>query len=137
MRYKLLPKTYAKSGIVAGITNAVDDELFEPFAGAGKMLRALQDILPAGDDAKGDVDAANMLMGNLPEKAKSAKNWKKVDLPHDFRVEIGVTEDAVNWLGIYSRWCCILSESISDTKKHAGKTVVLEFDGVMRNASFW
>ena len=33
-----LPKTYAKSGIVAGISNAVDGELFEPFAGAGNML---------------------------------------------------------------------------------------------------
>ena len=28
-----LPKTYAKSGIVAGVSNAVDGELFEPFAG--------------------------------------------------------------------------------------------------------
>lgn len=69
-----LAKTYAKSGIIAGITNAVDGELFEPFAGAGNMIRALQDILPAGDDAKENVDAANMLMGNLPEKAKSAKD---------------------------------------------------------------
>ncbi len=133
-----LPKTYAKSGIVAGITNAVDDELFEPFAGAGKMLRALQDILPAGDDAKGDVDAANMLMGNLPEKAKSAKNWKKVDLPHDFRVEIGVTEDAVNWAqGYIPDGVAYYRKVFQIPKSTLGKRVVLEFDGVMRNASFW
>ena len=133
-----LPKTYAKSGIVAGITNAVDDELFEPFAGAGKMLRALQDILPAGDNAKGDVDAANMLMGNLPEKAKSAKNWKKVDLPHDFRVEIGVTEDAVNWAqGYIPDGVAYYRKVFQIPKSTLGKRVVLEFDGVMRNASFW
>lgn len=133
-----LPKTYAKSGIVAGVTNAVDDELFEPFAGAGNMLRALQDILPAGDDAKGDVDAANMLMGNLPEKAKSAKHWTKVDLPHDFRVEIGVTDDAVNWAqGYIPDGVAYYRKVFKVPKSTLGKRVVLEFDGVMRNASFW
>lgn len=133
-----LPKTYAKSGIVAGVTNAVDGELFEPFAGAGNMLRALQDILPAGDDAKGDVDAANMLMGNIPQKAKSAKDWKKVDLPHDFRVEIGVTEDATNWeQGYIPDGVAYYRKAFKVPKSLLGKRIVLEFDGVMRNASFW
>lgn len=133
-----LPKTYAKSGIVAGISNAVDDELFEPFAGAANMLRALQDILPAGDDAKGDVDAANMLMRNLPEKAKSAKNWKRVDLPHDFRVEIGVTDEATNWAqGYIPDGIAYYRKAFKVPKSTLGKRVVLEFDGVMRNASFW
>lgn len=133
-----LPKTYAKSGIVAGITNAVDDELFEPFAGAGNMLRALQDILPAGDDAKGDIDAANMLMGNLPEKAKSAKHWNRVDLPHDFRVEIGVTKEATNWeQGYIPDGIAYYRKVFKVPKSTLGKRVVLEFDGVTRNASFW
>lgn len=133
-----LPKTYAKSGIVAGITNAVDDELFEPFAGAGNMLRALQDILPAGDEVKGDIDAANMLMGNLPEKAKSAKHWKKVDLPHDFRVEIGVKKDATNWeQGYIPDGVAYYRKVFKIPKSTLGKRVVLEFDGVTRNASFW
>ncbi|MDO4599308.1 MAG: glycoside hydrolase family 2 TIM barrel-domain containing protein [[Ruminococcus] gnavus] len=133
-----LPKTYAKSGIVAGVSNAVDGELFEPFAGAGNMLRALQDILPAGDDAKGDVDAANMLMGNLPEKAKSAKNWKRVNLPHDFRVEIGVSDEATNWAqGYIPDGIAYYRKAFKVPKETLGKRVVLEFDGVMRNASFW
>lgn len=133
-----LPKTYAKSGIVAGVSNAVDDESFEPFAGAANMIRALQDILPAGDDAKGDVDAANMLMGNLPEKAKSAKHWKKVDLPHDFRVEIGVTDEATNWAqGYIPDGIAYYRKVFQVPKSTLGKRVVLEFDGVMRNASFW
>ena len=133
-----LPKTYAKSGIVAGISNAVDGELFEPFAGAANMIRALQDILPAGDDAKGDVDAANMLMGNLPEKAKSAKHWKNVDLPHDFRVEIGVQDTAANWAqGYIPDGIAYYRKAFKIPKSTLGKRVVLEFDGVMRNASFW
>ncbi len=133
-----LPKTYAKSGIVGGITNAVDDELFEPFAGAGNMLRALQDILPAGEDVKGDIDAANMLMGNLPEKAKSAKHWKSVDLPHDFRVEIGVTKEATNWeQGYIPDGIAYYRKVFKVPKSTLGKRVVLEFDGVTRNASFW
>ena len=64
-----IPKTYAKSGVLAGITNVVDGERFEPFAGAGKMLRALRDILPAGEEVKDDIDAGSMLMGKLPETA--------------------------------------------------------------------
>lgn len=133
-----LPKTYAKSGIVAGVSNAVDGELFEPFAGAANMIRALQDILPAGDDAKGDVDAANMLMGNLPEKAKSAKNWKKVDLPHDFRVEMGVSDEATNWAqGYIPDGIAYYRKAFKVSRDMLGKRIVLEFDGVMRNASFW
>ena len=133
-----LAKTYAKSGIIAGITNAVDGELFEPFAGAGNMIRALQDILPAGDDAKENVDAANMLMGNLPEKAKSAKDWKKVNLPHDFRVEIGVSDDATNWAqGYIPDGIAYYRKAFKVSKSLLGKRIVLEFDGVMRNASFW
>ena len=133
-----LPKTYAKSGIVAGVSNAVDGELFEPFAGAANMIRALQDILPAGDDAKGDVDAANMLMGNLPEKAKSAKHWKKVDLPHDFRVEIGVSDEADNWAqGYIPDGIAYYRKAFKVSRDMLGKRIVLEFDGVMRNASFW
>ncbi len=133
-----LPKTYAKSGIVAGVSNAVDGELFEPFAGAANMIRALQDILPAGDDAKGDVDAANMLMGNLPEKAKSAKNWKKVDLPHDFRVEMGVSDKATNWAqGYIPDGIAYYRKAFKVSRDMLGKRIVLEFDGVMRNASFW
>lgn len=133
-----LPKTYAKSGIVAGVSNAVDGELFEPFAGAANMIRALQDILPAGDDAKGDVDAANMLMGNLPEKAKSAKHWKKVDLPHDFRVEIGVSDEADNWAqGYIPDGIAYYRKVFKVSRDMLGKRIVLEFDGVMRNASFW
>lgn len=133
-----LPKTYAKSGIVAGISNAVDDELFEPFAGAANMLRALQDILPAGDDAKGETDAADMLMGNLPEKAKSAKNWKSVDLPHDFRLELGVREDSKNWAqGYIPDGIAYYRKAFKIPKSTLGKRVILEFDGVMRNASFW
>lgn len=133
-----LPKTYAKSGIVAGVSNAVDGELFEPFAGAANMIRALQDILPAGDDAKGDVDAANMLMGNLPEKAKSAKNWKKVDLPYDFRVEMGVSDKATNWAqGYIPDGIAYYRKAFKVSRDMLGKRIVLEFDGVMRNASFW
>lgn len=133
-----LPKTYAKSGIVAGVSNAVDGELFEPFAGAANMIRALQDILPAGDDAKGDVDAANMLMGNLPEKAKSAKHWKKVDLPHDFRVEMGVSDEATNWAqGYIPDGIAYYRKAFKVSRDMLGKRIVLEFDGVMRNASFW
>lgn len=133
-----LPKTYAKSGIVAGVTNAVDGELFEPFAGAANMLRALQDILPAGDDAKGDIDAANMLMGDLPEKAKSAKHWKTVNLPHDFRVEIGVSDEATNWAqGYIPDGVAYYRKAFKVSKSMLGKRIVLEFDGVMRNASFW
>lgn len=133
-----LPKTYAKSGIVAGVSNAVDGELFEPFAGAANMIRALQDILPAGDDAKGDVDAANMLMGNLPEKAQSAKHWKKVDLPHDFRVEIGVSDEADNWAqGYIPDGIAYYRKVFKVSRDMLGKRIVLEFDGVMRNASFW
>lgn len=133
-----LPKTYAKSGIVAGVTNAVDGELFEPFAGAGKMLRALQDVLPAGEEEKDNVDAANMLMGNLPEKAKSAKHWKKVNLPHDFRVEIGVQDNATNWAqGYIPDGVCYYRKAFKVPRTALGKRIVLEFDGVMRNASFW
>ncbi len=83
-----IPKTYAKSGVLAGITNVVDGERFEPFAGAGNMLRALRDILPVGEEVKDDIDAGSMLMGKLPETAKSIRNWKSVHLPHDFRVEM-------------------------------------------------
>lgn len=130
-----LPKTYAKSGIVAGVTNAVDGELFEPFAGAGKMLRALQDVLPAGEEEKDNVDAANMLMGNLPEKAKSAKHWKKVNLPHDFRVEIGVQDNATNWAqGYIPDGVCYYRKAFKVPRTALGKRIVLEFDGVMRNA---
>ncbi|BFK81970.1 beta-galactosidase GalA [Clostridium baratii] len=133
-----LPKTYAKSGIIAGITNAVDGELFEPFAGAGNMLRQLQDILPAGDDAKGDIDAANMLMGNLPEKSKSAKGWKKVNLPHDFRLEMGYSEDGTNWAqGYIKDGIAYYRKAFKVPKSDLGKRVVIEFDGVMRNSSFW
>lgn len=133
-----LPKTYAKSGIVAGVSNAVDGELFEPFAGAANMLRALQDILPAGDDAKGDVDAANMLMGNLPEKATTAKGWKKVNLPHDFRLEIGVCDDAENWAqGYIPDGIAYYRKAFKVSREMLGKRIILEFDGVMRNASFW
>ena len=57
-----IPKTYAKSGVLAGITNVVDGERFEPFAGAGNMLRALRDILPVGEEVKDDIDAGSMLM---------------------------------------------------------------------------
>lgn len=133
-----LPKIYAKSRIVAGVSNAVDGELFEPFAGAANMLRALQDILPAGDDAKGDVDAANMLMGNLPEKATTAKGWKKVNLPHDFRVEIGVCDDVENWAQEYiPDGIAYYRKAFKVSREMLGKRIILEFDGVMRNASFW
>lgn len=133
-----LPKTYAKSGIVSGISNAVDGELFEPFAGAANMLRQLQDILPAGDSAKGDVDAASMLMGNLPEKAKSAKTWEKVNLPHDFRLDLGYSDDPKSWAQGYMKdGIAYYRKAFKVPKSDLGKRIVLEFDGVMRNSSFW
>ncbi len=133
-----IPKTYAKSGMLAGITNAVDGERFEPFAGAGKMLRALRDILPAGEEVKDDIDAGSMLMGKLPETAKSIRNWKSVHLPHDFRVEIGVTDDAADWSqGYIPDGIAYYRKTFQVPRDVLGKRVVLEFDGVMRNASFW
>lgn len=133
-----IPKTYAKSGVLGGITNAVDGEWFEPFAGAGKMLRALQDILPVGEEVKDDIDAGSMLMGKLPDTAKSVKNWKKVNLPHDFRVEIGVTDDTADWAqGYIPDGIAYYRKTFRVSRSVLGKRVVLEFDGVMRNASFW
>lgn len=133
-----IPKTYAKSGMLAGITNAVDGERFEPFAGAGNMLRALRDILPVGEEIKDDIDAGSMLMGKLPETAKSVKNWEKVNLPHDFRVEIGVREDGTDWSqGYIPNGIAYYRKAFQVPRDVLGKRVVLEFDGVMRNASFW
>lgn len=133
-----IPKTYSKSGLLAGITNAVDGERFEPFAGAGKMLRALQDILPAGEEVKDEIDAGSMLMGKLPEKAKSIKGWKRVNLPHDFRVEIGVSDESADWAqGYIPDGVAYYRKAFKVSRSVLGKRVVLEFDGVMRNASFW
>ncbi len=133
-----IPKTYAKSGMLAGITNAVDGEQFEPFAGAGKMLRALQDILPVGEEVQDEIDAGSMLMGKLPDTAKSIKNWKKVNLPHDFRLEIGVTGDNADWAqGYIPDGVAYYRKTFQVPRSALGKRVVLEFDGVMRNASFW
>lgn len=43
-----IPKTYAKSGMLAGITNAVDGERFEPLCRRGE-----NDESPAGYSAGG------------------------------------------------------------------------------------
>lgn len=134
------PKTYRKSGMIGGLTNSIDGELFEPFAGAVKSLQLVSEMFPMAEDDSDqpDFDLSSLFFANLPESAKALHGWKDIDLPHDFRLEMGYKDDPENWVqGYIPNGVAYYRKTFKIPESDEGKRIVLEFDGVMRNASFW
>ncbi len=134
------PKTCRKSGMISGLTNSIGEELFEPFAGAVKSLQAVSEMIPMaeGDSNQSDFDFTSLFLAALPESAKTLQGWKDIDLPHDFRLEMGYKDDPENWIqGYIPNGIAYYRKTFKIPKSDEGKRIVLEFDGVMRNSSFW
>lgn len=130
------PKTCKKSGLIGGLTNSIAGENGEPFAGAKRALQRLQDVLPVADNADTNMDVSVLLMGECPPSGRSLEGWKTVDLPHDFRLEMGYDDNS--WgQGSIPNGVCYYRKTFKVPKSDEGKRIVLEFDGVMRAASFW
>lgn len=130
------PKTCKKSGIIGGLTNVTGQEKGEPFAGAGRAMKYLRNVLPVADNAEKKIDVSTALMAQLPAGARTLDGWKDVDLPHDFRLELGYDDNS--WAqGFIPNGVCYYRRTFQVPKADEGKRIVLEFDGVMRAASFW
>lgn len=130
------PKTCKKSGIIGGLTNVVGQEKGEPFAGARHAMEYLRNVLPVADNAESKIDVSTALMAQLPLSARTLDGWKDVDLPHDFRLEMGYDDNS--WAqGFIPNGICYYRRTFEIPKEDEEKRIVLEFDGVMRAASFW
>lgn len=128
-------KTSPKSGAIAGLTNALGNELFEPFAGAMRTINQLKRVLPVGEGIELEDETLLRMFCNMNY---TLEGWKKVKLPHDFRLEMGFSTDP-NTLnqGSLPNGICYYRKTFKIPKEDEGKRIVLEFDGVMRAASFW
>lgn len=133
------PKTGAKSAMIGGLTSSLPNENGELFPGADRAMGMLASILPSADKGKEEkLSPAVMLMSEYARKEHSLEGWKKVDLPHDFRLELGFNDEAESFSqGYIPNGICYYRKVFSLPKEDEGKRIVLEFDGVMRSASFW
>lgn len=135
-----VPKTSAKSALLGGLTSSLPGEKGEAFPGATRVMALLKNILPKGKEQEKapESGALTMLAGPYARARHSLEGWKPVDLPHDFRLELGFTRDPESFgQGYIPNGVCYYRKTFPLPKEDEGRRIVLEFDGVMRAASFW
>lgn len=127
------PKTVKKSGLIAGLTNSLQEEQLEPFA-SGPLTKFFESM--AGGSSLADSPLQLFMDSTVPNDKFTG--WRHVDLPHDWRIEqefcsdIGLASQGYlpNGVGYYRKVFKI-------PKDDEGGKVIIEFDGVMRNSSVW
>ncbi|MDL2288575.1 DUF4982 domain-containing protein [Oscillospiraceae bacterium OttesenSCG-928-F05] len=134
-----IPKTGAKSGMLCGYTNALEGEKHEPFAGARGAIEQFSRIFPRGESETGEIDPSDVpIIGKYMKMGCDLSLWKTVNLPHDFRLTMGFEDDPdLNTQGYIPNGIAYYRKTFQLPKSDEGRRIVVEFDGVMRNASVW
>ena len=128
-------KTGQKSGALGGLTNCLGEEPFEPFAGAKKAVAHLKRIFPVGEGIEISEQDLLRIFCNCDA---SLDGWKKTDLPHDFRLELGYEDlPSLTAQGYLKNGICYYRKTFPVPKEDEGRRIVLEFDVVMRDACCW
>ncbi|NUU59335.1 beta-galactosidase GalA [Paenibacillus agri] len=128
-------KTVKKAGMIAGLTNALEEERHEPFA-MGEAARITQDVIRKlmGDP---HFEISQIYGSDTPDDKHTG--WVCVDLPHDWRLEqpYSQEEHGAAFQGYLPGGVGYYRKVFQIPQEDEGKKIVIEFDGVMRASSVW
>lgn len=112
-------------------------------AGAcGGASDLVTDELPAGAHA-GDADLLGAMIPGFAEASPAARpgslgtGWRDVRLPHDWRIEQAPSPDGPIWQAFLPGGIAYYRRRFPMPEHRPGDRIVLEFEGVMRDATVW
>ncbi|OBZ19291.1 glycoside hydrolase family 2 [Bacillus sp. FJAT-27264] len=130
-----IAKTVKKAGMIAGLTNALEEERHEPFA-MGEAARITQDVIR---ELMGDPNFEISQIYGSDTPGDKHTGWVSVDLPHDWRLEqpYSQKEHGAAFQGYLPGGVGYYRKVFQIPQEDEGKKIVIEFDGVMRASSVW
>ncbi|WP_238327622.1 glycoside hydrolase family 2 TIM barrel-domain containing protein [Paenibacillus gorillae] len=129
-----IAKTVKKAGMIAGLTNALEDEKHEPYA-IGESARMTQNLIR---ELTGDPNfEISQIYGSGTPRDKQT-GWVSVDLPHDWRLDQPYKEEqGAAFQGYLPNGAGYYRKVFQIPQEDEGKKIIIEFDGVMRASSVW
>lgn len=95
----------------------------------------LGDVLHKATGGPFDVKAG--MAGGAASPDYNDADWRTVQLPHDWGIESAPTPEAIHSQGYYPRGVGWYRKALRLPPEYEGRKLVLEFEGMARNASVW
>ena len=124
-------KTVRKAACIGGYTSVIGEEKGEivPLGPGGHHFLKL---ISGGDEKKGLL----MLAGTNFDT--NLKDWRNINLPHDWKTELPYVDDVrLHMGGAKPDGVGYYRKTFKLDKKLEGKSISINFDGVCRSASVW